>query len=68
MTFATLFIFVDNLCQNALDITNDEHIIIIKDEWPLRTYCQWLISAKDEFGGYVTIEFSHIEVRVNRIE
>ena len=63
MTFATLFIFVDNLCQNALDLTNDEHIIIIQDNWPLGTYCQWMISAKDEVGSYVTLEFNEIKVR-----
>ena len=58
-----LFIFVENLCQNALDLTNDEHILIIQDTWPLGTYCQWLISAKDEVGSYVTLEFSEIKVR-----
>ena len=57
------FIFVENLCQNALDLTNDAHIIIIQDTWPLGTYCQWLISAKDEVGGYVTLEFSDTRVR-----
>ena len=63
-----LFIFVENLCQNALDLTNDEHILIIQDTWPLGTYCQWLISAKDEVGGYVILEFSDIKVRVDRID
>ena len=63
-----LFISVDNLCQNALDLTNDEHILIIQDTWPLGTYCQWLISAKDEVGGYVILEFSDIKVRVDRID
>ena len=58
-----LFIFLDNLCQNALDLTNDEHLII-QDNWPLGTYCQWLISAKEEVGGYVTLEFNNINVRV----
>ena len=58
-----LFISVDNLCQNALDLTNDEHIIIIQDTWPLGTYCQWMISAKEEVGSYVTLEFNEIKVR-----
>ena len=58
-----LFIFVDNLCQNALDLTSDEHIIIIQDTWLLGTYCQWVISAKDEVGSYVTLEFNEIKVR-----
>ena len=63
-----LFNFVENLCQNALDLTNDEHILIIQDNWPLGTYCQWLISAKDEVGGYVTLEFNDIKVRVEKID
>ena len=63
-----LFIFVDNLCQNAIDYTNDEHIIIIQENWPLGTHCQWLISAKDEVGGYVTLEFNDIKVRVEIID
>ena len=63
-----LFIFVDNLCQNALDLTNDEHFIIIQDNWPKGTNCQWLISAKDEVGGYVTLEFNDIKVRVEKID
>ena len=63
MNFVVLFIFVDNLCQNALDLTNDEHILIIQDTWPLGTYCQWMISAKDEVGSYVTLEFNEIKVR-----
>ena len=58
-----LFIFVENLCQNALDLTNDEHILIIQDTWPLGTYCQWMISAKEEVGSYVTLEFNEIKVR-----
>ena len=62
------FIFVENLCQNALDLTNDKHIIIIQDNWPFGTHCQWLISAKDEVGGYVTLEFSDIKVRVEKID
>ena len=63
-----LFIYVENLCQNALDLTNDEHILIIQDTWPLGTYCQWMISAKDEVGGYVTLEFIDIKVRVEKID
>ena len=63
-----LFIFVENLCQNALDPTNDEHMIINQDNWPLGTYCQWMISAKDEVGGYVTLEFTDIKVRIDKID
>ena len=61
-----LFISVDNLCQNALDLTNDEHILIIQDNWPLGTNCQWLISAKEEVGGHVILEFNDIKVRVEK--
>ena len=63
-----LYILVDNLCQNAHYYTNDQYIINIQDNWLLGTYCQWLISAKDEVGGYVTLEFSDIKVRVDRID
>ena len=56
------FIFtyvIDNLCQNALDLTNGK--LIVDNNWPLRTYCQWLISAEDE-SSYITLEFENINV------
>ena len=56
------FIFthiLDNLCQNALDLTNSK--LIIDNNWPLGTYCQWLISAEDE-NSYITLEFQNINV------
>ena len=63
-----LFFSVENLCQNAIDLTTDDHIIIIQDNWPLGTYCQWLISAKDEVGGYVSLEFIDVKVRVKIVD
>ena len=56
------FIFtniLDNLCQNALDLTNSK--LIIDNNWPLGTFCQWLISAEDE-NSYITLEFQNINV------
>ena len=50
----------DNLCNNALDLANG--ILNIKDNWPLGTYCQWLILAQDN-DGYVTLEFQNFNVR-----
>ena len=53
---------IDNLCDNALDLTNGN--LSIEDNWPLGTYCQWLISAQDN-NGYVTLEFENFNVRKN---
>ena len=56
------FIFtyvIDNLCQNALDLTNGK--LIVDNNWPLGTYCQWLILAEDE-NSYITLEFQNINV------
>ena len=50
----------DNLCDNALDLANE--ILNVEDNWPLGTYCQWLISAEDD-NGYVTLEFQNFNVR-----
>ena len=50
---------IDNLCQNALDFTNGK--LIVDNNWPLGTYCQWLISAEDE-SSYITLEFENINV------
>ena len=51
---------IDNLCDNALDLKNGN--LNIEDNWPLGTYCQWLISAEDD-NGYVTLEFQNFNVR-----
>ena len=56
------FIFThvaDNLCHNALDLSNEK--LIILDNWPVGTYCHWLISAEDE-NSYITLEFQNINV------
>ena len=50
----------DNICDNALDLSNGE--LIAEDNWPLGTYCQWLILAQDD-NGYVTLEFQNFNVR-----
>ena len=57
------FIFthaLDNLCENALDLSNGK--LIVESYWPFGTYCQWLISAVDE-KHYVNLEFENIDVR-----
>ena len=53
-------LLTDNICDNALDMANG--ILNVEDNWPDRTYCQWLISAQDE-NGYVTLEFENFNVR-----
>ena len=56
------FIFthaIDNLCHNAHDLINRK--LIVDNNWPLGTYCQWLISAEDE-NSYITLEFQNINV------
>ena len=50
---------IDNLCQNALDLINGK--LIVDNNWPVGTYCQWLISAEDE-SSYITLEFENINV------
>ena len=50
----------DNICDNALDLSNGE--LIVEDNWPFGTYCQWLILAQDD-NGYVTLEFQNFNVR-----
>ena len=60
--FYSYLSLLDNLCQNALNLTHNEHINI-QDNWPMGTYCQWMISAKDEAGSYITLEFNYIKVR-----
>ena len=55
------FIYVlDNFCENALDLSNGK--LIVDNNWPFGTYCQWLISAVDD-EHYVNLEFENIDVR-----
>ena len=59
------FIFthvLDNLCENALDLSNDK-LIVDDTKLQFGTYCQWLISAVDD-KHYVTLEFENINVRI----
>ena len=51
---------LDNLCENALDLSNGK--LIVESYWPGGTYCQWLISAVDD-EHYVNLEFENIDVR-----
>ena len=53
-------ILTDNLCDNALNLTNGQ--LKVEDNWPDGTYCQWLISAQDN-NDYVTLEFQNFNVR-----
>ena len=58
------FIFthvLDNLCENALDLSNDK-LIVDDTKLQFGTYCQWLISAVDD-EHYVTLEFENLDVR-----
>ena len=58
------FIFtlvLDNLCQNALNLTNGNGKLIVDNNRPIGTYCQWLISAKNE-NSYITLQFQNINV------
>ena len=58
--FNLIFTYVvDNSCQNALDLINGK--LIVDNNWPVGTYCQWLISAGDE-NSYITLEFQNINV------
>ena len=59
------FIFthvLDNLCENALDLSNDK-LIVDDTKLQFGTYCQWLISAVDD-KHYVILEFENVNVRI----
>ena len=51
---------LDNLCANALDLSNGK--LIVESYWPFGTYCKWLISVVDD-EHYVNLEFENIDVR-----
>ena len=53
-------LLTDDLCDNSLDKANG--ILNVENNLPYGTYCQWLISAKDD-NGYVTLEFQIFHVR-----
>ena len=56
-----LFAFLkDNKCGNALDLINGQ--LIVENDLPLSTHCQWMISAQDD-DGYVTLEFQNFNVK-----
>ena len=54
-------LLTDNLCDNALDLVNGQ--LIVEDNWPVGTYCQWLISAEDD-EHYVNLEFENLDVGI----
>ena len=51
----------DNLCDNALHLANGQ--LIVEDNWPHGTYCQWLILAQED-NDYVTLEFQNFHVKI----
>ena len=75
----TIYVFthiLDNVCKNALDLSNDKLIIdnaIIwtytyeYSNWQFGTYCEWLISAIDD-KHYVILEFENIDVRIAELD
>ena len=75
----TIYVFthiLDNVCKNALDLSNDKLIInntiiytytYTYSNWQLGTYCEWLISAIDD-KHYVILEFENIDVRIAELD
>ena len=51
---------IDNLCENALDLSNDK--LIVKSDLPFSIECQWLIATHEKH--YVDLEFQNIDVRI----
>ena len=53
----------DNLCNNALDLTNGQ--LIIQENWSYGIIlCPWLILALED-DAYVTLEFLYIHVNIS---
>ena len=52
---------IDKWCENALDLSNGK--LIVENNWPAGTNCQWLISAVDD-EHYVNLEFANLGVRI----
>ena len=50
----------ENLCNNALDLSNRE--LVVENDWPFGMECQWLISAVDD-QHYVNLEFENLDVK-----
>ena len=49
------------MCDNALNLGNGT--LIVENDWPAGTHCQWLISAQDN-DTYVTLEFQNFHVQI----
>ena len=54
-------ILKDDVCENALDLTNGQ--LIVETDFPLSTYCQWKILSQDE-NEYVTLVFHTLNVKI----
>ena len=50
----------DNICDNVLNLNNGQ--LIVEDEFPYGTHCQWVISAQDDVS-YVILEFQDVNVK-----
>ena len=55
----------DNFCENALDLSNGK--LTVHNNWPVGTYCQWLIYAVDD-EHYVNLEFQNLDVRIAELD
>ena len=53
---------LDNLCENALDLSNGK--LIVESNLPVGTFCKWLISAVND-KQYVNLEFENLDVRIS---
>ena len=53
--------YLDNLCENALDLSKGT--LIVESDFPLNTYCQWLVSTEDA-NSYITLDFQNITVTI----
>ena len=65
----TIYVFthiLDNVCKNALDLSNDK-LIVDDTKLQFGTYCQWLISAVDD-KHYVILEFENVDVRIAELD
>ena len=57
--FHFLYLHLENFCENALDLSNRK--LIVKNNWPFGTHCQWLISSEAE-NFYITLELKSLKV------
>ena len=55
----------ENQCDNALNLTYGQ--LLVQDNLPVGTFCQWLISAQKE-DCYLTLEFQNFHVKKTLIQ